>query len=96
MEPEAVAGAAAVLAALVTAGPAYLAARRSGRTAKNEGRSTREVLTALDVRLEAEATARERDRAETREDIQGLRLDVRAVREWQASHATEHRALRGK
>ena len=96
MGPEAIAGTSAVLAALVTAGPAYLAARRSGKTAEHEGESTREVLAALGARLDVEAEARERDRAETREDIRHLRRDVRAIREWQAGHDAEHVAMRGR
>ena len=85
-----------VLVALVTAGPAYLAARKSGKTAQAEGESTREALSVLAARMDADARIRDRDRAETREDLACLREDVQAVREWQAGHDAEHIALRGK
>ena len=79
MGTELIAGAAAVLAAAITAGPAYLSARKSGRTATREGEATREAIAALHARVDAVA-----------EDFHYLRGEVSAVREWQIVHATEH------
>ena len=79
MGTELIAGAAAVLAAAITAGPAYLSARKSGRTATREGEATREAIAALHARVDAVA-----------EDVHYLRGEVSAVREWQIVHATEH------
>lgn len=100
MGPEVIAAAASVVVAAVTAGPAYMAARKAGRaaaeTAESEGAATREAVAALSARLGVEEAARIRERAETRADIRALRLDVRAVREWQAGHDAEHVAMRGR
>lgn len=79
MGTELIAGAAAVLAAAITAGPAYLSARKSGRTATQEGAATREAIAALHARVDAVA-----------EDVHLLRDEVAAVREWQIVHVTEH------
>ena len=79
MGPELIAGAAAILAAAITAGPAYMAARKSGRTATQEGTATREAIAALHARVDAVA-----------DDVHCLRGEVAAVREWQVAHATEH------
>ena len=96
MGPELIAACAALLAAGVTAGPAYITARRSGKTAKDEGNATREAIAKLGARLDAAESGRLLDRAEAREDIRCLRRDVRAVREWQAGHDAEHVALKGR
>jgi len=96
MGTELIAALSALLAAGITAGPAYITARRSGRTAKDEGNATRAAIAGLSARLDAEESARNAQRAETREDIRCLRRDVRAIREWQAGHDAEHVALRGK
>lgn len=96
MGPELIAALSALLAAGITAGPAYMTARRSGKTAQHEGHATREAIAGLTTRLDVEERARRADRAETREDIRHLRRDVRAIREWQAGHDAEHVALRGK
>lgn len=96
MGPEFIAGTSAVLAALVTAGPAYLAARRSGRTAVDEGTATREALAALAERVEAANEAHERDRREVREILACLHREVRGLREWQVAHDAEHALWRGK
>src|SRR5690606_41075682 len=94
------AAAASGVVAAVTAGPAYMAARKAGRaaaeTAESEGGATREAVAALSARLGVEEAARIRERADTRADIRALRLDVRAVREWQAGHDAEHVAMRGR
>ena len=79
MGPELIAGTAAILAAAITAGPAYMTARKSGRTATREGEATREAIAALHARVDAVA-----------EDVHYLRGEVSAVREWQIVHATEH------
>lgn len=79
MGTELIAGVAAVLAAAITAGPAYMAARKSGRTATREGTATREAIAALHARVDAVA-----------EDVHHLRDEVAAVRWWQAAHATQH------
>lgn len=93
--PELIAACGAVVVATVTAGPAYLAARKSGRTAQTEGTQTREVLAALGERIDAADRARQHDRTEAREDLRHLREDVRDIRAWQAGHDAEHIALRG-
>lgn len=79
MGTELIAGAAAILAAAITAGPAYMTARKSGRTATREGTATREAIAALRARVDAVA-----------DDVHLLRGEVAAVREWQIVHATEH------
>lgn len=79
MGPELIAGTAAILAAAITAGPAYMTARKSGRTATREGEATREAIAALHARVDAVA-----------DDVLHLRGEVAAVREWQVAHATEH------
>lgn len=79
MGPELIAGTAAILAAAITAGPAYMTARKSGRTATREGEATREAIAALHARVDAVA-----------EDVHHLRDEVAAVRWWQAAHAAEH------
>lgn len=79
MGPELIAGAAAIMAAAITAGPAYMTARKTGRTATREGEATREAIAALHARVDAVA-----------EDVHLLRGEVAAVREWQIVHATEH------
>lgn len=92
MLPEVIAGGAAVLGALISAGPAYLAARRSGKTAASEGSATREQLAALAERLDADREVSARDRAETREELRAIRREVREVAAWQVQHAAEHAA----
>jgi hypothetical protein len=66
----------AVVTSAVTAGPAYMAARKSRGAAREEGALTREAfgeaIGKLDGRLDE------------------LRADVAEVRDWQAEHATEH------
>ncbi|WP_431888723.1 hypothetical protein [Nocardiopsis alba] len=94
MSPELIAACGAVAVAVVTAGPAYLAARKSGRTAADEGTATRDAVAALSVRLDADGRARDRENAETRADLRALREDVSRVREWQAAHDAEHVAMR--
>ena len=79
MGPELIAGTAAILAAAITAGPAYLTARKTGRTATQEGTATREAIAALHARVDAVA-----------EDVHLLRSEVADVRRWQAAHVTEH------
>ena len=78
MGPELIAGTAAVLAAAITAGPAYLSARKSGRTATREGEATREAIAALHARVDAVA-----------EDVHFLRGQVATVQEWQIAHTAE-------
>src|SRR5690606_22956069 len=56
MGPELIAGTAAILAAAITAGPAYITARKSGRTATREGEATREAIAALHARVDVMAT----------------------------------------
>jgi len=79
MGTELIAGVAAILAAAITAGPAYITARKTGRTATKEGTATREAIAALHARVDAVA-----------EDVHLLRSEVAAVRDWQIVHATEH------
>jgi len=79
MGPELIAGTAAILAAAITAGPAYITARKTGRTAIQEGEATREAIAALHARVDAVA-----------DEVRCLRGEVAAVREWQIVHATEH------
>ena len=79
MGPELIAGTAAILAAAITAGPAYMAARKSGRTATQEGTATREAIAALHARVDVMAT-----------DLHLLRSEVADVRRWQVAHVTEH------
>lgn len=79
MGPELIAGAAAIMAAAITAGPAYMTARKTGRTATREGEATREAIAALHARVDAVAN-----------EVHHLRGEVAAVREWQIVHATEH------
>jgi len=79
MGPELIAGAAAILAAAITAGPAYMAARKSGRTATQEGTATREAIAALHARVDAVAS-----------EVYLLRSEVANVREMQIAHITEH------
>ena len=67
-----------VLAALVSAGPAYLALRVRGTT-RDEGTATREALT------QAVGTINDR--------MNELRDDVREVRDWQTAHAAAHTVL---
>lgn len=78
MGPELIAGTAAILAAAITAGPAYMAARKSGRTATQEGTATREAIAALHARVDAVAT-----------DVHFLRGQVATVQEWQIAHTAE-------
>lgn len=70
----------AIGASLVTTGPAYLAARRSRGAAREEGATTRDAL--------GEVAAQINGRIEGMRE--GLRADIAEVREWQATHATEH------
>jgi len=79
MGPELIAGTAAILAAAITAGPAYITARKTGRTATREGEATREAIAALHARVDVMAT-----------DLHLLRSEVADVRRWQVAHATEH------
>src|SRR5690606_15481668 len=79
MGTELIAGAAAILAAAITAGPAYLAARKAGRTATEEGTATREAIAALHARVDVMAA-----------DLHLLRSEVADVRRWQVAHATQH------
>jgi len=78
MGPELIAGTAAILAAAITAGPAYIAARKSGRTATQEGTATREAIAALHARVDAAA-----------EDVRSLRSELATVREWQIVHTAQ-------
>lgn len=78
MGPELIAGTAAILAAAITAGPAYMTARKSGRTATREGEATREAIAALHARVDAVA-----------EDVRSLRSELVTVREWQIVHTAE-------
>jgi len=66
----------AVLVSLVTTGPAYLAARRSRGTAREEGALTRDAV--------SEAIGALNGR------VDDLRSDIAEVREWQAAHTTDH------
>lgn len=83
MGPELIAGTAAILAAAITAGPAYMTARKSGRTATREGEATREAIAALRARVDTVV-----------DEVHCLRGEVAAVREWQIVHATEHALTR--
>lgn len=70
--------------AAVTAGPLYLQARRTRRTAQEEGEATRDAVSSA---MDSAAT-----RLEGRIDgfIDEVRNDLREIREWQASHTAEH------
>lgn len=70
----------AVCTSLVTAGPAYLAARRSRGAAQTEGELTRSAV--------SEAFGEVNGRIDQLGE--GLRSDIREVRDWQAAHTTEH------
>jgi len=83
MGPELIAGTAAILAAAITAGPAYMAARKSGRTATEEGTATREAIAALHARVDAVAS-----------EVYLLRGEVSAVREMQVAHIVDHALTR--
>lgn len=52
MAPEFAAAFAAVIAAAITAGPAYMAARRTGRTVETEGAATRECVARVEGRVD--------------------------------------------
>lgn len=70
----------AIVTSAVTTGPAYLAVRRSRGAAREEGELTRESI--------SEAFGRVNGRI----DELGERLgaDIAEIRDWQASHATDH------
>lgn len=70
----------AIGASLVTAGPAYLAARKSRGAAREEGALTRDTV--------SEAIGELNGRIDQLAD--GLRADIAEVRDWQAAHSTEH------
>jgi hypothetical protein len=70
----------AIGASLITAGPAYLAARKSRGTAREEGELTRDAVTSAIGELNG--------RIDQLHD--GLRADIAEVRDWQAAHTTEH------
>lgn len=70
----------AIGASMVTAGPAYLAARRSRGAAREEGVTTRDALGEVAAQINGRIDGL----------AEGLRADIAEVRDWQASHATEH------
>lgn len=91
MSPETAALISGIAVAAITAGPAYLSARRAASAASDEGALTREALeAAADVqgaRLDALA-------GELRADVREVRADLADVRAWTAGHTAEHVLLR--
>lgn len=84
MSPENAALISAVVVAAITAGPAYIEARRSRRAAHDEGEATREAIVSELSRSDALQTAR----------LNALSEDIASLRDWQTSHTAEHIALR--
>ncbi|MCR8576457.1 hypothetical protein [Streptomyces sp. Isolate_219] len=81
MSPEGIAALSAVCVAIVGAGPAYLGLSRRVRGAvSDEGTATREAVAAS----VQDAVSRLEGR------LDGMREDIRDVRDWQTSHTAEH------
>lgn len=70
----------AIASAAVTAGPAYLSARRSRGAAREEGQATRDALQSAVDSISGRVDG-------VRDE---LRSDIKEVRDWQAEHTTEH------
>lgn len=72
-----------VVGALVTAGPAYLLARRNNGAAAAEGQATRTAVTdALNQGL-GQVSGR----------LDAMHSDIKEVQAWQAEHTTEHAVM---
>lgn len=84
MGPETIAavmGAVGVIGgAAVTAGPAYLTARRTRTVSEDEGQATRDAVDVAVSRIEGRIDGA----------VDELRAGLAEVRDWQTSHTAEH------